>query len=66
MNQLHIHDLYDLFCFKGPNQLYVILKKIKVSEFLLIMTFNILCTSSFDTKCVHRTMETPLMDVVSF
>jgi hypothetical protein len=58
MNPLYIHDLYNLFCFKGPNQLYVILKKFKVSEFLHVMTSDILCTSSFDTKCVHGIVKT--------
>ncbi len=24
MNQFHIHDLYNLFCSKGPNNLYLI------------------------------------------
>lgn len=50
MNPLYIHDLYNLFCFKGPNQLYVILKKFKVSEFLHVMTFDTLGIFSFDTK----------------
>jgi hypothetical protein len=27
MNQFHIHDLYNLFCSKGPNNLYLIFKK---------------------------------------
>jgi hypothetical protein len=29
MNQLHTHNLYNLFCSKGANQLYVIQKKIQ-------------------------------------
>jgi len=30
----------------------------KVSEILCVTTFNTISISSFDTKCVHRTMET--------
>jgi hypothetical protein len=29
MNQLYIHDLCNLFCSKGPNQLCVIFKRIQ-------------------------------------
>jgi hypothetical protein len=34
-------------------------KKIKMCEILCVTTFNITCIFSFDTKCVHYTMETP-------
>jgi hypothetical protein len=30
----------------------------KVSEILCVTTFNTISISSFDTKCVYRTMET--------
>jgi hypothetical protein len=30
----------------------------KVSEILHVITFDTICTFSFDMKCVHRTMET--------
>lgn len=64
MNQSHSHDLY-LFCSKGPNQLYVIFKKkFKVSEFLHVISFDTLYTSSFDTKCVHYIMETAFFDII--
>jgi hypothetical protein len=36
-NQFHIHDLYILFCSKGPNYLYVIFRRIQ-SEWFLIFT----------------------------
>jgi len=62
---LHIHDLYNLFLRKDSNQLYEILKKFEVNEFLCVMTFDILWTSSFDIKCVHYIMETP-SNVLSF
>jgi hypothetical protein len=32
-----------------------------MSEILHVITFDTICTSSFDTKCVHRTMETPCL-----
>jgi hypothetical protein len=35
------------------------LEEFKVSEILLFTSFDTICTSSFDTKCVHYTMETP-------
>ncbi len=28
-----------------------------MNEILFVITFNIICTSNFDTKCVHYTME---------
>jgi hypothetical protein len=34
------------------------LVKFKVSEILCVTMFNTICTSSFDTKFIHRTMET--------
>jgi hypothetical protein len=30
----------------------------EVGEILCVTTFNTISTFSFDTKCVHRTMET--------
>jgi len=35
-----------------------VLKELKVSEILCVTTFDIIFTFNFDTKCVHRTMET--------
>jgi hypothetical protein len=35
------------------------LEEFKVSEILHVMTFDIICSFNFDTKCVHYTMETP-------
>jgi len=34
------------------------LVELKVSEILRVTTFDTICTSSFDTKHVHHTMET--------
>jgi len=34
------------------------LVEFKVNEILHVTTFDNICTSSFDTKCVHHTMET--------
>jgi len=44
------------------------LVKFKVSEILCVTMFNTICTSSFDTKFIHRTMETTqsmVMDCIS-
>jgi hypothetical protein len=30
----------------------------KVNEIVRVTTFDIICTSTFDTNCVHYTMET--------
>ncbi len=30
-----------------------------MNEILCVTTFDTICTFSFDTKCVHHTMETP-------
>jgi hypothetical protein len=37
------------------------LEKFKVSEILCVAIFDIICTSSFDTKCLNHTMETLMM-----
>jgi hypothetical protein len=33
------------------------LEEFKMSGILCVNTFHIMCTSNFDTKCVHYTME---------
>jgi hypothetical protein len=35
----------------------MILKEFKVSEILCVITFDITCTSNFDTKCVHHILK---------
>jgi hypothetical protein len=46
--------------FKAQINLIRFLKEFKMSEILHVPTFDIICTSSFDTKCLHHTVETPL------
>ncbi len=48
-------------CFVQKAQINYVwfLKESKVSKFLHVTTFDNLCTSSFDTKCAHNTMEMP-------
>jgi hypothetical protein len=35
------------------------LQEFKMNEILCVITFDTICTSSFDTKFVHYTMKTP-------
>jgi len=35
-----------------------------MSEILCVVIFSFICTSSFDTKCLHHTMETPSKNMV--
>jgi hypothetical protein len=46
--------------FKAQINLMQFLKEFKVSEILCVITFNTICTFSFDTKCVDCIMEMPL------
>jgi hypothetical protein len=46
--------------FKAQINLMQFLEEFKVSEILRVVTFNIICTSNFDTKCLHHTMKTPI------
>jgi len=48
------------FVFKAQINLMWFLKEFKVSKILCVIISNTICISSFDTKCVHHTMETPL------
>jgi hypothetical protein len=50
--------------FKAQINLMWILEEFKVSEILCVAIFNTICTSSFDTNCLHRTMETPSKNIV--
>jgi hypothetical protein len=34
-------------------------KKIKMSEILLVSAFDVICNSSFDSKCLHHSMHLP-------
>jgi hypothetical protein len=45
--------------FKAQINLMQFLNEFKVSEILCFATFDTICTCNFDTKCLHRTMETP-------
>ncbi len=45
--------------FKAQINLMRSLKEFKVSKISCVITYDIICTSSFDTKCVHHTIETP-------
>jgi hypothetical protein len=40
-----------VFIFKAQINLMQFLEELKVSEILLFTTFDIICTSSFDTMC---------------
>ncbi len=42
------------------------LVEFNVNEILRVITFDTICTSSFDTKCVHHTMETTQSMVMDF
>jgi hypothetical protein len=44
--------------FKAQINLMRFLEEFKMSEILCVVTFNTICTFSFDTKCLQRTMET--------
>jgi hypothetical protein len=58
MNQFHIHGLYNWSYFKAQTNLILFIEEFKVSEILCVATFDTICTFSFDTKCLHCTMET--------
>ncbi len=58
MNQFHIHGLLISLIIKAQINLMRFLEEFKVIEMLCAATFNAICTFSFDTKCLHRTMET--------
>jgi hypothetical protein len=45
--------------FKAQINLMQFLEEFKVSEILFFTSFDTICTSSFDSKYVHCTMETP-------
>jgi hypothetical protein len=47
--------------FEAQINLMWFLEEFKVSEILSVATFNTICTFNFDTKCLHRTMETFVM-----
>jgi hypothetical protein len=48
-----------VFNFRPQINLMQFLEELKVGEISFFTTFDTLSTSSFDTKCVHYTMETP-------
>ncbi len=59
MNQFQFHGLYKKNIFKAQINLMEFQEKFKENEILFFTTFDTICTFSFDTKCVHCTMETP-------
>jgi hypothetical protein len=56
MNQFHIHSLYISLIFKTQINLMQFLKEFKVSEIISVVTFDIISTSTFETKCLHHTI----------
>jgi hypothetical protein len=60
--QLWINSIFMVytidFIFKAQFNFMWFIKKIKMSEILHVTTFDTICTSNFDTKCLHHTMET--------
>lgn len=58
MNQLNIHDFYNLLYFWNPNQLYVVSKTIQNEWNLLCYHFDTICNHSFALNCEpwHCTM----------
>jgi hypothetical protein len=58
MNQFHIHGYIIGLIFKAQINLIKFPKEFKMSEILCVVTFAIICTSSFDVMCLHCSMET--------
>jgi hypothetical protein len=53
-------------CFVVKAQINYIwsLEEFKMGEILWVSTFDIMCTSNFNTKCIHCTMEIPNFELV--
>ncbi len=47
------------FTFKAQMNHMSFLKEFRLTKILCVTIFDIICTSNFDAKCVHCTMETP-------
>ncbi len=59
MKKFDIHDFL-IFFIKKPNSTKYNFYKISKYMNLNCNTFNNLCTSSFDSFCVHHIMQTPI------
>ncbi len=48
-----------LFIFNAKVDYMWFSKKLKMSEILLVTAFDVICNSSFDSKCLHHSMHLP-------